>query len=512
MDEKQKQVEVLLVPDKDDGGKLKAVEQSCAKDGLLRMLLPSMENLEDFIKVEKNSSVLEEFFHNFRRQYKQPTDFRFYQIPASLLETLDVFTDMLKTPDENKDFISQYEVNLNDYGKKEQEKQQEPQEKTAQQISEEQPDNEQQAQPLGFESRVDWEQLARLGITRQSLEQGGDLSTVLSGGKSGLVTISTGIEGIPITTQGRIHFQESADGKLDLKIDCYRREPALDLPFHGILLDKETRDNILATGNAGHPVLLPLDGADPKPCLVSLDKLTNNLVAVPVDDILIPMEIKGVTLTPEQHRQLSEGGKVLIEGMDSQWKSKFDAYMQYNVAKEKFDYNFDGLDRNRYKKMEQQQKASAEQSQGNAPAQGNAPSQDNVQTAATKFFVPKRLLGKELTPEQQEKFSKMETIYVTGMKDRDGQPFNAYVRMNLDRGKPDFFRYNPDNAKSQAREITPTADHKTQVAVNNGATDEATRHVQRPLKPAAAQPAQVEAAKQEGKKEVKKKSGKGRKL
>ena len=54
MDEKQKQVGVLLVPDEDDGGKLKAVEKSCAKDGLLRMLLPSMENLEDFIKVEKN--------------------------------------------------------------------------------------------------------------------------------------------------------------------------------------------------------------------------------------------------------------------------------------------------------------------------------------------------------------------------------------------------------------------------------------------------------------------------
>ena len=180
---------------------------------------------------------------------------------------------------------------------------------------------------------------------------------------------------------------------------------SISIYIHGVLLDKETRDNILATGNAGHPVLLPLDGGAPKPCLVSLDKLTNNLVAVPVDDILIPMEIKGVTLTPEQHRQLSEGGKVLIEGMDSQWKSKFDAYMQYNVAKEKFDYNFDGLDRNRYKKLEQQQKASAAQSQGNAP------SQDNAQTAAAKFFVPKRLLGRELTPEQQEKFSKMETIH-----------------------------------------------------------------------------------------------------
>lgn len=67
------------------------------------------------------------------------------------------------------------------------------------------------------------------------------------------------------------------------------------------------------------PVNLPLDGNEPKPCLVSLDKVTNNLVAVPVDDILIPMEIKDVSLTPEQHRELSEGRKVLVEGMTSKW-------------------------------------------------------------------------------------------------------------------------------------------------------------------------------------------------
>lgn len=58
MDKKQKQVEVLLVADKDDDGKLKAVDKSAAKDGLLRLLLPSMENIEDFMKVEKHSSIL----------------------------------------------------------------------------------------------------------------------------------------------------------------------------------------------------------------------------------------------------------------------------------------------------------------------------------------------------------------------------------------------------------------------------------------------------------------------
>lgn len=493
MDEKQKQVEVLLVADKDDDGKLKAVDKSAAKDGLLRLLLPSMENLEDFMKVEKHSSIMEDFFHNFRRQYKQPTDFRFYQIPASLLETLDVFTDMLKAPDENKDFISQYEVNPEDYGKKEHEKQQEPQEKVAQQVSEEQSDNEQSAQPLGIESRVDWEQLARLGVTRESLEQSGDLTAVLSGRKSSLITISTEVEGIPITTQGRIHFQEGNDGKLDLKIDCYRQNPDLDLPFLGVLLEKEVKDNILATGNAGQPINLTLNGNEPKPCLISLDKVTNNLIAIPTDDILIPNVIKDVTLTPEQHQRLSEGRKVLVEGMTSQWNTKFDAYMQYNVAKEQFEYSFDGLDRNRYKKQENEQGKTQKQSE----------SQPQAQAETKSFFIPKKLLGKELTPEQQTKFGKMETIYVTGMTDREGKLFNAYVRMNLDRGRPDFLQYNPDKAKSRAREITPTTEYKTQVAVNNGATSEATKYVKKPLKSAQGQPEQAATAKKEVKKKTK---------
>ena len=235
MDEKQKDKKVLLVADKEDGGKLKVVDKSSAQDGILRMLLPSMENLEDFLKVEKNTSILEDFFQNLGRQYKQPTDFRFYQIPISLLETLDVFTDMLKAPEENKDFISQYEVNPEDYVRQEQQTaQKEIQSDIEQQVAgenatsaqsatTEQSNSEQQLRQLSsIENRIDWEQLARMGITRESLEQSGDLTALLSGQKSGLVTISTDVEGIPITTQGRIHFQEGKDGKLDLKIDCYR--------------------------------------------------------------------------------------------------------------------------------------------------------------------------------------------------------------------------------------------------------------------------------------------------
>ncbi|KAB4003955.1 hypothetical protein GAQ82_22080, partial [Bacteroides uniformis] len=152
MEENQNEEEVLLVADKNDDGKLKAVDKSAAKEGIWRLLLPSMENLDDFLNVNKQSSILEDFFLNFRHQYQQPTDFPFYRIPASLLDTLDVFTDMLRHPEDNKAFIDLYKINPNDYPILAQE-QESPSE------------TEQQAQPLAFESRVDWEQLARLGIT-----------------------------------------------------------------------------------------------------------------------------------------------------------------------------------------------------------------------------------------------------------------------------------------------------------------------------------------------------------
>lgn len=70
MEEKLNEEEVLLVADKNDGGKLKAVDKSAAKEGILSMLF------------------------TFRHQYQEPTDFGFYHIPASLLGTLDVFTDI----------------------------------------------------------------------------------------------------------------------------------------------------------------------------------------------------------------------------------------------------------------------------------------------------------------------------------------------------------------------------------------------------------------------------------
>ena len=93
---------------------------------------------------------------------------------------------------------------------------------------------------------------------------------------------------------------------------------------------------------------------------------------------------------------------------------------------------------------------------------------------------------------------------MTGLLDKEGKPFNAYVKPNYEKNKFDFLKWNPD--KSKAKEITPDNASKTQVAVNSeGKTNEATKNVKEPLQQGQVQPTekqeqkQVEEAQKKGK-------------
>lgn len=89
--------------------------------------------------------------------------------------------------------------------------------------------------------------------------------------------------------------------------------------------------------------------------------------------------------------------------------------------------------------------------------------QEQKQTAndQRQIRIPNSLLGNELTEEQQQKLEKRETIYVSGMKDKEGQEFNAYVKINDEKGKPDFYKWNPDKAQTKGAEVTPDKNSKT---------------------------------------------------
>lgn len=219
------------------------------------------------------------------------------------------------------------------------------------------------------------------------------------------------------------------------------------------------------------------------PVFISLDKLTNELVALRADKLKIPETIKGVTLNDSQKKDLSEGKAVLVEGMTSKNGKEFSAHIQVNADKKGIEFQFD-----------------------------NANKQQQSQQQSGELRIPTRLGGVDLTEKQQSDLKADKTIYVTGMKDKQGQEYNAYVRMNHEKNKPDFFKWNPD--KSKAKEITPDNASKTQVAVNNdGKTNEATKKVDEPLKKGQTQPTEKQSEKQEKKQEADKpKKSKGVKM
>ena len=55
--------------------------------------------------------------------------------------------------------------------------------------------------------------------------------------------------------------------------------------------------------------------------------------------------------------------------------------------------------------------------------------------------VPHMLCGLELSDKQREALDSGRTLYLKNMVDKQGQPFNAYVRMDKEQSRPRFYKY-----------------------------------------------------------------------
>ena len=441
--------DVLLVKEKNES-KLKAVK-GFDENGKLQTELPSQANAASFLKIDKYGNPLENFFSNFHRQYQNPTEFRFFKVPADLVEKTAVVLDkMLQNPEvsSNKETIGKHEVKPELYLQKE-----EKQGKTANLID---------------ESKVDWSQLEKLGVSKDFLKNTKNLEPMLNFQKSpGLIPITIKTDNITIHTDARLAFRQDEDGNFKVAVHAVRSKPELERPYFGVTLTDEDKTNLLQTGNAGRILRPQYKEGETTPVFLSIDKLTNELVAARADKINIPEEIKGSKLNENQRKELAEGRAVFVEGMTARSGKEFSAWLQVDADQRAIGFRFDT-------RQEQNQ---------------NVNDQRQVR-------IPDSLLGKDLTEEEQKKLEKRETIYVTGMKDKEGQEFNAYVKINDEKGKLDFYKWNPDKAQTKGAEVTPENNSKTQVAVNSeGKTDEATKHLKEPLVKEQVNPTEQQAEK-----------------
>ena len=451
------------VKNEQEAGKLSVVSGIDDK-GNLKTTGAIAANQAAFLKFNSKDGLLKNFMTNFLKQFNEPSRFGLYKVLADNVEQgVDNLRTLLQNREnsESKQQLTEMGVPFEDYF---------PQKKNATAID---------------ESKIDWKQLEHLGLSRERLEQSGELEKMLSWQKSNLVTIAIPIGDTTIYTDARLAFRTNEQGDIGLAIHPLRKEPQLDFPYMGYKFSPEEKEQLLTTGNLGKTIEVTPKNGEPFSAYVSIDPQTNEIIALRADRVNIPKEIKGVTLSDAQYKNLVEGKAVKVEGMTAKSGKSFNATLQVNAERKGIEFIF-----GENKSLQERQQQRQTQQQG----------------------APRKLCGLELSDKQREALDSGRTLYLKNMVDKQGQPFNAYVRMDKEQNRPRFYKWNPDKKQETGKEkvVAVAEEHKTQVAVNNhGKTNEATKNVKEPLKTGQTQPTAEQKQKQD---ENKQKKSRGRKM
>lgn len=432
MDEKLNNPEVLLSKEK-NSNKVNVVTGVDEK-GNLKTVPPTKENQSKFLKFERGSNALETFLSNFIRQANKPTHTGFYRLAIDKVEKFaEAFEMLIKNPNDpqNKELMDSVKVDTSkmdwDY------------------------------KPLE-ETQINWDAFNKIGVTKEMLEKSNSLQPLLNYGKTPiLIEVTLPLDGGNVNSQARLSLKEADDGRLVPNLHTIRAEPPLDREFYGNTFTEEDKKNLLTKGNLGRLIEIKIPNQPSFNAFLSVDKLTNELVAYKADKIRIPNEIKGVALTDQHKKELAEGKGIKLEGMLSKGGKKFNATMQFNADKKQIEFIF-----------------------SNTPKQ----SQEQKQESDKKVIrINDKILGRPIAPEEKDILKAGGTVYMEGLTDKKGELFNAYVKPNFEEGRLMFLTKNPDIMQQNITDITPDNSSQTQVAVNSeGKANEATKDVKDALK------------------------------
>lgn len=390
------------------------------KDGRFKTVPADKEHQNSFLKIDRYANLFENFLKNFWSQLKDPTRFGILTVKEDTLDNPEVrqaVEDMAagKQTKAVEEFLKKYEIVPRDkenqsINKKNQEEMAKKNETPQQAVQE---GGQQQPKYRYNESMINWEELKNFGLSREYLQERGLLDQMLKGYKTNqVVPISMNFGSAVLRTDARLSFQQTAGGQIALGIHGIRQKPELDRPYFGHIFSEEDKKNLLETGNMGRVVELKGRNGEYIPSFVSIDKLTNEVVAMRAENAFIPREIKGVQLTEQEQNDLREGKKVFIEGMISNSGKEFDAHIQINAERRGVEFIFEN----------------------------------------DKLFNRQSLGGVELTKQQIEDLNMGKAIFVEGMERKDGEVFSSYVKLDEATGRPAYTRYNPDSPEG-AREI-----------------------------------------------------------
>ncbi len=477
------QNEEVLIARNNETGQVGAVT-GLNEDGTPKISNPMFVTLEDLVKFKKGQNPLEAFLSNFVRQCKNPTMFGFFKVPADRYDSVGMaMCDFIKDPETNAEILKDFKVDVPQQTQtnvKEQAQENKATETQAQKPTEEQAAQTEQPKYHAIdESKIDWTMLKeKWGIDRDQLEKSGDLREMLYNRKSQIVTVTPNFGGEKFPIDARLSFRTDADGNVKVVPHFIHREPKLDQEFEGYKFTKEDKEALKTTGNLGKVVdLVDKATGEVKPSYVSVDRLTNEIVSVPVKAVFIKDTIGQTKLTMAEISELKKGKALPPKQITDKNGKTYNVVLQVSADRKGVEFVPGGV-----RRQEQNQQQGNNQGQ----QQSSWLTKDGNIKPITKWA------GVPMTPQQQADYTAGKVVEMTNMVDKQGQKCTVYLQFNPEKQRPTTSLNDP--------RVKVAEESKTQKAVNNdGLTNEATKHVAEPLQKYQTAPKDEDQAKQQRK-------------
>lgn len=265
---------------------------------------------------------------------------------------------------------------------------------------------------------VPWGTMAEMGLDREKLEEIGALDALLKGYKTPMLIPILFNDGEAVSQiDARLQLRIDDDGELVIKVHRVCKKVDFRKKFMGHKFTKEDRVNLLNSGNMGRVVdLIDTVTGEIIPSLISLDRLTNELVSLRIEFVRIPDVICGVRLDSEQKQVLRDGKSLFIENMLSKKGKLFSATVQFNTDRQWVEFLFE----NKFRSFGYSEVHHSERE------------------------VPSEFRGKQLRRWQMDKLKAGETAYINGLESRKGKFYQGYICFDKVTGRIEFSFKNPN--------------------------------------------------------------------
>ena len=300
-------------------------------------------------------------------------------------------------------------------------------------------ENEKKAFPIKAEALE--AELKKINVKPDDLRADGTFDELLNGRKtSQLVVASFNLGGTEIEYNARLRSILEEDGSVRLDIHPIKMSLSeeLEKEFMNYSFSDKEKENLKLFGHAGKVVLLTIDGIE-TPCLVSVDPLTQEVIAIEQKNVLIPDYYRNVELSALNKEALKEGQPTFVKDIKTPEGFALSGLIAYNADREKLELLTYGL-------------------------------------------TITQLHNVKLEKEQQQLLSEGKTVLVPGIRDGKGEEYSSWIRLDMKAREIAQSKVLPEQKIEKEKKIKPSNDYETQVSQNtNGFRTEENKYKIDPL-------------------------------